>query len=154
MLTDLCHLCDANGGNPSVCRRMHTRPVCRTPVNAASRIHAVISARLAQLIPVRLTNCGLTLHGRPVVFFDLLAKASDWDEDSVSRALDELWRRRLIEGLQGTQYDFTHDRIREVAVEELSPVRRRFFHRRIARASRRTARRRPRGPEPASGCSL
>ncbi len=32
------------------------------------------------------------------------------------------------------QYDFTHDRLREVAYAELSPVRRRFLHRRIARA--------------------
>ena len=53
-------------------------------------------------------------------------------------ALDELWQRRIIEG-QGeehgvAQYDFTHDRLREVAYAELSPVRRRFLHRRIARA--------------------
>ena len=52
----------------------------------------------------------------------------------MSRALDELWQRRLIEGLHGALYDFTHDRIREVAGAELSPIRRRFFHRRIARA--------------------
>ena len=31
-------------------------------------------------------------------------------------------------------YDFTHDRLREVTYAELSPVRRRFLHRRIARA--------------------
>jgi predicted ATPase len=70
--------------------------------------------------------------------FDLLAKATDWDEDSLSRALDELWQSRIVEG-QGegagaARYDFTHDRLREVAYAELSPVRRRFLHRRIARA--------------------
>src|SRR5215472_5339658 len=32
------------------------------------------------------------------------------------------------------EYDFTHDRLREVACSELSPVRRRYFHRRLARA--------------------
>ena len=67
---------------------------------------------------------------------DLLAKASDWDDDSLSAALDELWQRRLIEGQGEThgvaQYDFTHDRLREVTYAELSPVRRRFLHRRIA----------------------
>ena len=64
----------------------------------------------------------------------MLAKATDWDEDSLSRALDELWQRRLIEALPDTHYDFTHDRIREVARAESSPIRSRFFHRRIARA--------------------
>ena len=69
---------------------------------------------------------------------DLLAKATDWDDDSLSAALDELWQRRIIEG-QGeahgvAAYDFTHDRLREVTYAELSPVRRRFLHRRIALA--------------------
>jgi DNA-binding SARP family transcriptional activator len=102
--------------------------------DAARRIHAVISARLAQLSPPAYELAGLAAAAGQSFSFELLAKASDWDEDSLSRALDELWRRRLIEALDGTQYDFTHDRIREVASAELSPIRRRFFHRRIARA--------------------
>ena len=71
--------------------------------------------------------------GRPFSF-ELLAKATDWDEGSVSEALDELWRRRIIESRGVAEYDFTHDRLREVAYAELSLVRRRYLHRRIARA--------------------
>ena len=71
--------------------------------------------------------------GRPFSF-ELLEKATDWDEASVSQALDELWRRRIIESRGASEYDFTHDRLREVACAELSLVRQRYLHRRVARA--------------------
>jgi len=97
------------------------------------RIHAVIGARLAQLSPQAYELAGLAGAIGRAFTFDLLAKATDWDEDSLSRALDELWQRSLVHET-GAQYDFTHDRIREVAYRELSPVRRRYWHRRIGRA--------------------
>ena len=46
------------------------------------------------------------------------------------------------------QYDFTHDRLREVTYAELSPVRRRFLHRRIALALEELH---PANPESVSG---
>ncbi len=103
---------------------------------APPRIHAVITSRLAQLSAPAYELAGLASAFGQAFSLDLLAKASDWDDDSLSAALDELWQRRLIEG-QGeahgvAQYDFTHDRLREVTYAELSPVRRRFLHRRIA----------------------
>ena len=96
------------------------------------RIQAVIAARLAQLSPQAYELAGVAGAIGRSFSLDLLAKATDWDEDSLSRALDELWQRSLVHE-SGAQYDFTHDRIREVAYRELSPVRRRFWHRRIAR---------------------
>jgi predicted ATPase len=57
--------------------------------------------------------------GRPFSF-ELLEKATDWDERSVSQALEDLWRRRIIESRGASEYDFTHDRLREVASSELS----------------------------------
>jgi predicted ATPase len=102
------------------------------------RIHAVITARLAQLSAQAYELAGLASAIGQSFSLDLLAKATDWDDDSLSAALDELWQRRIIEG-QGeahgvAEYDFTHDRLREVTYAELSPVRRRFLHRRIALA--------------------
>ena len=107
-------------------------------ISAPPRVHAVITARLAQLSAPAYELAGLASAAGRAFSLDLLAKSTDWDEDSLSAALDELWQRRIIEG-QGeahgaAQYDFTHDRLREVAYAELSPVRRRFLHRRIARA--------------------
>jgi len=102
--------------------------------SAPPRVQAVIAARLALLSTPAYELAGLAATvGRPFSF-DILAKATDWDEDSLSRALEELWQRRIIEG-QGTgAYDYTHDLLREVAYSELNPIRRRSLHLRIARA--------------------
>ncbi len=100
----------------------------------STRVHAVIAARLAQMTAPSYELTGLaSVIGRPFSF-ELLEKATDWDEASVSQALDELWRRRIIESSGASEYDFTHDRLREVASAELSLVRRRYLHRRVARA--------------------
>jgi DNA-binding SARP family transcriptional activator/predicted ATPase len=100
----------------------------------STRVHAVIAARLAQLTAPSYELAGLaSVVGRPFSF-ELLVKATDWDEGSVSQALDELWQRRIIESRGASEYDFTHDRLREVACEELSLVRQRYLHRRVARA--------------------
>ena len=102
--------------------------------SAPPRVQAVIAARIAQLSPPAYELAGLAATiGRPFSF-DLLAKATDWDEESLSRALEELWQRRIIEGQGAGAYDYTHDLLREVAYTELSPVRRRSLHRRVARA--------------------
>ena len=102
--------------------------------SAPPRVQAVIGARLAQLSPPAYDLAGLAATiGRPFSL-DLLAKATDWDEDSLSRALEELWQRRIIDGQGAGAYDYTHDLLREVAYSELSPIRRRSWHRRVARA--------------------
>lgn len=98
------------------------------------RVQAVIASRLAQLSAPAYELVGLAATiGRPFSF-DLLAKATDWDEDSLSRALEELWQRRVIDGQGAGSYDFTHDLLREVAYTELNPIRRRALHRRAGRA--------------------
>ncbi len=100
----------------------------------STRVHAVIASRLAQLTAPSYELAGMaSVVGRPFSF-ELLEKATDWDEASVSQALDELWLRRIVESRGASEYDFTHDRLREVACEELSLVRRRYLHRRVARA--------------------
>ncbi|HTA46738.1 MAG TPA: AAA family ATPase [Bryobacteraceae bacterium] len=100
----------------------------------STRVHGVIAARLAQLSAASYELAGLaSVIGRPFSF-EVLLKATDWDEVSLSNALDELWRRRIIESRGASEYDFTHDRLREVACAELTLVRRRYLHRRVARA--------------------
>jgi len=98
------------------------------------RVRAVIAARLAQLsAPARqLASLAATI-GRAFTF-DVLARASDYDEDDLVRALDELWQRRIVREQGTNAYDFSHDKIREVAYAEVSPMHRQLMHRRIARA--------------------
>lgn len=99
----------------------------------STRVHEVIRARLARLSEGAYELAGLaSIIGRPFSA-DLLERAMDWDERSLLQALDELWQRRIVESRGDTDYDFTHDRLREVAREELSPVRLRYLHRRVAR---------------------
>src|SRR5207247_1812748 len=69
--------------------------------------------------------------------FPVLARASGQSEDAVVRGLDELWQRRIVrEQGAGTAeaYDFSHDKLRELACASLSHAYQRLLHRRIAEA--------------------
>ena len=50
------------------------------------------------------------------------------------RALDELWRKRIVREQGPNAYDFTHDKLRDVAYGETSAPQRRLLHRRVAEA--------------------
>ena len=63
-------------------------------------------------------------------------------EDVVARALDELWRKRIVREQGPNAYDFTHDKLREVAYGETSAPKRRLLHRRVAEVLIATAPRR------------
>ncbi len=98
------------------------------------KIRRVISARLDQLSATARTLAQLAAVMGRAFTYAVLHRAGDGDEDALVQALDELWRRRIVRE-QGTEgYDFSHDRIREVAYAEMSNVRRRLFHRRVAAA--------------------
>ncbi len=66
--------------------------------------------------------------------FAVVAEASGSDEDELVRGLDELWQRRIVRVQDVNTYDFSHDRIRDIAYAEISPVRRRLLHHRVAQA--------------------
>ena len=61
----------------------------------------------------------------------MLAEASDLEADIVVQAVDELWRRRIMQEL-GDGYDFSHDMLREAAYAQVSPPKRWLLHRRVA----------------------
>lgn len=98
------------------------------------RLRAVITARLEQLTPDarRLVELAATF-GRDFTF-ETMTMASDLEETELVRALDELWQRRIVRDRALNTYDFGHDRIRDVAYANISPVRRRLLHRRVAQA--------------------
>lgn len=105
----------------------------QTPVALPPRIYAVLQARLMQL----------SADGRAIVdiaavigrafSLELLQLASGATDETVIRALDELWKRRIVFA-QGLDYDISHDRIRDVAYAELSPIQRRRLHHKVAQA--------------------
>ncbi|MFQ6102464.1 MAG: ABC transporter substrate-binding protein [Anaerolineae bacterium] len=111
-----------------------TRSLISSLRSLPPKVQAVITARLAQLSsPAReLVNVAATI-GREFTF-DVLARASDSDEDTLVRGLDELWQRRIVREQGADAYDFSHDKIREVIYEGLSPPRRIHLHRKVATA--------------------
>jgi DNA-binding SARP family transcriptional activator/predicted ATPase len=102
---------------------------CGLPIRA----HAVIAGRLAQLSPqARETVAAAAVIGRALDLQVLVRLLGD--ENVVARALDELWRKRIIREQAANVYDFTHDKLREVAYGETSAPQRRLLHRRVAEA--------------------
>jgi DNA-binding SARP family transcriptional activator len=96
-------------------------------------MRAVLRARLGQLTDGarRLAEVAAVI-GRPFSV-GLMASATGTDERELVDHLDELWRRRIIRE-QGLRYDFSHDKLRAVALEMVSPARRRQLHRAVAEA--------------------
>jgi DNA-binding SARP family transcriptional activator len=99
-----------------------------------ARMRAVILARLRQLTPTAQHVAGVAATIGHEFDVDLLSDSADLDEPELVAALDELWRRRIVREHGLDRYDFSHDRIREVAATELGPAERRLLHRRIAQA--------------------
>lgn len=98
------------------------------------KVQSVIEARLAQLSPVARDMVGLAATVGREFTFEVLREASTHDEDTLVRSLDELWRRCIIREQGANAYDFSHDKIREVAYALLGPIRRNRLHLSIARA--------------------
>jgi DNA-binding SARP family transcriptional activator len=98
------------------------------------RVYAVIARRLAQLSsPARKVAELGSAYGQ-AFSLDLLAQASQENEESTIQALDELWQKRIVREQGPNLFDFTHDKLREVAYAETSLPQRRLLHRRIAQA--------------------
>lgn len=98
------------------------------------KVQSVLQARLAQLSPPTRELVALAATIGREFGFTLLAKASGRDEETLVRELDELWQRRIVREHGIDAYNFTHDKLREVAYHALSAARRRLLHLRVARA--------------------
>ncbi|MDX1501543.1 MAG: AAA family ATPase [Thermoanaerobaculia bacterium] len=96
-------------------------------------MRAVLGARLEQLPETarRLAETAAVI-GRPFTL-GLMAAASGLAQTDLVEPVDELWRRRIIHD-EGRTYDFTHDKLRAVALERVTPARRRQLHRAVAGA--------------------
>lgn len=100
-------------------------------------VQSMLTTRFAQLSPLarEVANVAAVI-GREFTF-SVLARASGENEDAVVSALDELWQRRIVreQGAEPAEtYDFSHDKLRELAYTTLSPAHKRLLHRRIADA--------------------
>lgn len=98
------------------------------------RVQAVIADRLAQLSAPARELVGLAAAVGRAFSLDILVAAGRADEASYVRALDELWQKRIVRERGVNSYDFTHDKLREIAYAEISAPQRPLLHRHIATA--------------------
>jgi tetratricopeptide (TPR) repeat protein len=98
------------------------------------RMQAVLAGRILQLsVSARwFVELAATI-GREFTL-ELLSTAGNTDSENAVRALDELWHKRIVREQGANSYDFTHDKLREVAYAEISAPQRRLLHRRVAQA--------------------
>jgi DNA-binding SARP family transcriptional activator len=107
-------------------------PVARAPLLAPS-VRQAVAARLGRLgeLARRAVAAAATI-GRPFSF-RVLQQAAGLDEVGTATAVEELVRRRVLDGV-GEALDFCHARIRRVAYEEILPARRPTLHAAVTRA--------------------
>jgi predicted ATPase/DNA-binding SARP family transcriptional activator len=128
----------ADLGRVSASQPEADRPHRQSPLDEAQtlppRVHAVLVGRLLQLSATarEFVERAATI-GREFTL-DLLITVGNADADSAVRALDELWHKRIVREHGANSYDFTHDKLREVAYGEISAPQRRMLHRRVAQA--------------------
>ena len=115
------------GGIPSA--ELSTQNVKLPP-----KVLAVIAGRLAQLSASARELAELAAVIGRAFTLALLLEAGHGDEDRAVCSLDELWQKRIVREQGANSYDFTHDKLREVAYAQLSTPQRRLLHRRIAQA--------------------
>ena len=98
------------------------------------RVHAVLAGRLLQLSASARGFVELAAIIGRAFTLDVLIGGSLADADSAVHALDELWQKRIVREHGANSYDFTHDKLREVAYAQISAPQRRLLHRRVAQA--------------------
>lgn len=98
------------------------------------RIFQLLSARLNQLSPdAQLVASAASVIGHSFTY-TVLKEVTEMEEAPLVDVLDELWTRRIIREQEDESYDFSHDRIREVAYQQISRTRRRMLHRTVAQS--------------------
>jgi len=96
-------------------------------------VKGAIERRLAHLAPLDRELLEMAaVFGRRFQPIEL-ATATGRPENEVIDAIDDLWRLGLVV-TEGFEFDFGHDKFREVALAAISPARRRRLHQDVARA--------------------
>src|SRR5438067_1413675 len=120
--------------SPPEAERLHRQAPLNDARTLPPRVHTVLVGRLMQLSASARGFAELAATIGRAFTLDLLSTAGNVDAESAVRALDELWHKRIVREHGANSYDFTHDKLREVAYAEISAPQRRLLHRRVAQA--------------------
>jgi len=113
---------------------LHRQPSIDAVHTLPPRMHAVLAGRLLQVSTSSRALVELAAIIGRAFTLDLLMTAGNIDVESAVCALDELWHKRIVREHGANSYDFTHDKLREVAYAQISAPQRRMLHRRVAQA--------------------
>jgi tetratricopeptide (TPR) repeat protein len=102
------------------------------PNNLPSKMHAVLRYRLAQLSPVGRKTAEVAAVAGRSFNLPLLVQAGGLTEAEAAGGIDELWRRLMLRQAGHAAYEFSHDQLRQVTYDLISPERRRWLHEQIA----------------------
>ena len=100
------------------------------------RVQTVIEARLDRLPRQARDLANVAAVVGRAFTMDVLIQLVP-DDDAVVAAIDELWHRGVVHERGIDSYDFSHDKIREVAYASIGPARRRRLHLDVARVLER-----------------
>ena len=95
------------------------------------QVQAVIEARLDKLDESSRGALGVAAAIGREFSFQLLQEVSQYDTETLLNALD-LWLARGLVRESAEGYDFTHEKLSQVAYKQLSRARRQWIHQRIA----------------------
>jgi len=135
------------GGNPFIIletlrtfQEMETRSASSTQsrLPLARSVYSLIQNRINRLSPQARETYEFAAVIGPEFDPELVGSASQQNMTVISRAIEELNQRKLIETIYRTPQDiscrFIHDKIRETLMLETNPIRLRFLHEQIALA--------------------
>jgi DNA-binding SARP family transcriptional activator len=121
-------------GNPLfIIETARLEPNLETHGTIPPKIQSVIEARISQISPLarRMLEVAAVIgQGFSPL---LLSRVCNLDQEQLAKGLDQLWRRRIIGEGENFAYIFTHDMLRVVAYNMLSPAQKKFTHNRVAK---------------------
>ncbi len=110
-----------------------TAPQTPSGLALPERVREIIAGRLERLTErSRHLVAVAAVIGREFDYV-LLERAAALGERETAEGVEEMVRRRVLRGLE-ERFDFTHDRIREVAYAQILPPRRKLLHGLVAKA--------------------
>jgi DNA-binding SARP family transcriptional activator/Tfp pilus assembly protein PilF len=93
-----------------------------------------IQSRLKNLSPTANDLADLAATVGRAFTFDILSHASNAEEDELVRGLDELWQQQIVREQASDAYEFSHQKLGEVAYAGMDAARRSMLHKKVAEA--------------------
>lgn len=112
----------------------YTAPYCEqeNPPQLPPKIRSMIEQRLAKLSPLASEVMQFAAVIGRRFDYTLLVAVTGRNEEELVNGMEELWAQHVVREAIHNHFEFIHDKVRAVADAQISPLRHRFLHKRIA----------------------